>query len=46
MKQGTQSQRSGTTQRDGVEGGGKEVQDGGTQMHLWLIHVHVWQKAP
>ena len=47
MKQGTQSQNSGTTQRDGVgrEGAGG-VQDGGTHVHLWLIHVNVWQKPP
>ena len=45
MKQGTQSRCSGTTQRDGM---GKEVgggfQDRGTDVHLWLIHVDVWQK--
>ena len=27
------------------EGGGR-VQDGGTHVHLWLIHVDVWQKPP
>ena len=26
------------------EGGGRGVQDGGTQVHPWLIHVNVWQK--
>ena len=26
------------------EAGGKGVQDGGTHVHLWLIHVDVWQK--
>ena len=26
------------------EGGGRGVQDGGTHVHLWLIHVHVQQK--
>ena len=26
------------------EGGGRGVQDGGTHIHLWLIHVNVWQK--
>ena len=47
MKQVTQSWCSGTTQRDGV---GREVvvgaifQDGGTHVHLWLIHVDIWQK--
>ena len=30
----------------GGEGGGKGVQDGGTQVHPWLIHVDVWQKPP
>ena len=28
----------------GGEGGAKGVQDGGTHVHLWLIHVDVWQK--
>ena len=28
------------------EGGGKGVQDGGTPVHLQLIHVDVWQKPP
>ena len=29
----------------GGEGGEKEVQEGkGTHVHLWLIHVDVWQK--
>ena len=40
MKLGTQSQCSGTTQRDRVGrevGGG--VQDEGTHVYLWLIHV-------
>ena len=26
------------------QGGGKWVQDGGTHVHSWLIHVNVWQK--
>ena len=26
------------------EEGGRGVQDGGTHVHLWLIHVNVWQK--
>ena len=43
MKQGTQSQCSGTTQG---EGGGRQVHDGGTHGHPWLIHVDVWQKTP
>ena len=38
---GTQSQCSGTTQRDGV---GSEFQDGGTHVNLWPIHVDTWQK--
>ena len=25
-------------------GGGKEVQEEGTYVYLWLIHVDVWQK--
>jgi len=45
MNQGTQSWCSGITQRDGVgrevEGG---VQDGGTHVLPWMIHVDVWQK--
>ena len=47
MKQGTQSWCSGTTQRDGVgrEAGGG-VQDGGTHVYPWLIHVDAWQKPP
>ena len=38
----TQSWCTGTTQRDGMgrEVGG--VQDGGTHVHLWLIHGNVW----
>ena len=28
------------------EGGGRRVQDGGTHVHLWLIHVDVWKKPP
>ena len=28
----------------GGEGGGRVVQDGGTHVHPWLIHVDVWQK--
>ena len=26
------------------EGGGRVVQDGGTHVHPWLIHIAVWQK--
>ena len=28
----------------GGEGGRRRVQDGGTSVHPWLIHVDVWQK--
>ena len=28
------------------EGGGTELQDGGTPVHPWLIHLDVWQKPP
>ena len=28
------------------EGGGRKVQDGGTHVHPWLIHISVWQKPP
>ena len=45
MRQGTQSQYSGTTWRDRV---GREVEEGfgkrGTHVYPWLIHVDVWQK--
>ena len=27
----------------GGESGGRGVQDGGTHVHPWLIHVSVWQ---
>ena len=31
---------------DGERGGrGRRVQDRGTYVHLWLIHVNVWQKS-
>ena len=30
----------------GREGGGSGVQDGGTHVHPWMIHVDVWQKPP
>ena len=46
MKQSTQSQCTGTTQRDGWgvrwEGGS----GWGTHVHPWMIHVDVWQKPP
>ena len=28
------------------EGGVRGVQDGGTHVHPWLIHVNEWQKLP
>ena len=28
----------------GGEGGGRRVQDWGTHVHQWLMHVDVWQK--
>ena len=46
MKKDTQSQCSGKIQRDRV---GKEMEGGSgkeTHVHLWLIHVDVWQKLP
>ena len=51
MKQGTQSQCSGTTQRDRVGrevGGGFKVEGEhmyGTRVYLWPIQTDVWQKA-
>ena len=30
----------------GGEGGRRRVKDGGTHVHLWLIHVDVWQNPP
>ena len=30
----------------GGEGGGREIQDGETQVHPGVIHVDVWQKPP
>ena len=30
----------------GGEGGGKGIQDGGKHVHLWVIHIDVWQKLP
>ena len=44
MRQGTQSQGTGTTLRDGM---GREEERGsgwGAHVHPWLIHVNVWQK--
>ena len=28
------------------EGGERGLQDGGTDVHPWLIHVNVWRKPP
>ena len=28
----------------GREGGGRGFHDGGMYVHLWLIHIDVWQK--
>ena len=28
------------------EGSERVVQDGGTLIHSWLIHLNVWQKPP
>ena len=41
MKQGTQTQYAETTQKDRVGRVVGGVQDGGTHVHLWLIHVNV-----
>ena len=41
---GTQSQSSGTTQRDRLGGNWEGVQDGGTHVYLWPIHFDIWQK--
>ena len=30
----------------GGEEGHRGVQDGGTRVHPWLIHINVWQKLP
>ena len=30
----------------GGEGGGKGIQDGGTHVYPWVVHVNVWQKIP
>jgi len=50
MKQGTQSQCTGTTQRDGIgrrwEGGFRTGAGGGDTGTPWFIHVDVWQKPP
>ena len=44
MRQGAQGRSAGMTLRDGM---GREVGSGwGTCVHLWLIHVNVWQKPP
>ena len=30
----------------GREGGRRGVQDGGTHVHPWLLHVNIWQNPP
>ena len=43
---GRQGWCTGMTQRDGIgEGDGREFRMG-THVHLWLIHVSVWQRPP
>ena len=47
MKQGTQKPVLwDNTEGWGWVGGGTGIQDGGTHVYLWLIHVDVWQKPP
>ena len=46
MKQGTQSQCTGTNQREGMGNEVGGVLGWGTHVHVWLIHVNVWQKLP
>ena len=46
MKQGTQSWFWNNPEGWVGEGGGSRVQDAGTHVHPWLIHVNVWQKPP
>ena len=46
-----EAERSKPVLWDNPEGGAEEegergVQDGGTQVRPWLIHVTVWQKPP
>ena len=45
MKQGTQSQCPVTAQRERVgREGGVGLQEGGTHVYLWMIHVDLWKK--
>ena len=30
----------------GGDEGGRAIQDGETHVHLWVIHVDLWQKPP
>ena len=46
MKQGTKPVLWENPEPWGGEGGGWGVQDGVLHVHLWLIHVDVWQKPP
>ena len=46
MKQGTESQCTGTTHGDGLGREGERGLGWGTHVHLWLIHANVCQKPP
>ena len=46
MKPGTQQMHWDNTEGWDGEAGEQGVQNGGTHVHPWLIHVNVWQKAP
>ena len=41
MRRGAQGWCTAMTLRDGM---GREVQDEGTHVHPWLIHVNAWHK--
>ena len=44
MRHGAQGRCTGMTLRDGMGREGRECSGWGTYVHLWLIHVNVWQK--
>ena len=44
MTQGTQTRACNNLEGWELVGGRREVQEGGTYVHLLLIHVEVWQK--
>lgn len=44
MTQGTQIRVQLTTWRDGMGREGREVQEEGTHVYLWLIHNDIWQR--